>query len=205
MKNLVAIVFLLCLVCTIAPAQSPPHMQAGVTVQYGHYNLTDSNTGISATDDRSNIAIGAFFDAIYLRANIEYQSAISGTLAITGLGSADYPSGFSVSFINLKALGKYPFQLGTTTLWPAIGVRYSYPLSVKIGGVDLLADPNSDFADFYVCFGGGLDFATGPVVIGFSALYDYSLTPSQTKSTLFPGEKVSGFDLEIALNVGFAL
>jgi hypothetical protein len=204
MKNLVIMVFLFCLVCATAPAQSPLHMQAGVTVLYDHYNFTDSYHGISAMDDRGNIAIGAFFDAIYLRAILEYQRATSGTIQIAG-SSVDYPSGFSVSFINVLALAKYPFQLGSTTLWPAIGVRYSHPLTMTIGGVDALADPTTDVADSYVCLGGGLDLTSGRVVIGLSVLFDYSLTPSQTTNTLYPGEQVSGYDLEVALNVGLAL
>jgi hypothetical protein len=179
-------------------------MQAGFTLEYDKYNLTDSNAGISATDDRSNVVVGVFFDAVYIRAIAEYQRTLSGSVAVTGLGSADYPSGFSVSFVNLLALGKYPFQFGTTTLWPAIGVRYSHPLTMSIGGVDALQDPTTDVEDFYICFGGGIDFSLGTMVIGLSALYDYSLTPSQTTNTLAPGEDVSSFDFELALNIAFA-
>ncbi|HVP20162.1 MAG TPA: hypothetical protein VMU36_14335 [Spirochaetia bacterium] len=202
MKNLV-MAFLLCLVCAIAPAQAPLHMQAGITFLYDHYNFVDSNRGISASDDRGNLAFGAFFDAIYLRAIVEYQRAISGTIQIAG-SSIDYPSSFSISFINALALVKYPFQLGSTTIWPAVGMRYSHPLSYTIG-FDALADPTTAVADLYVSFGGGLDFTSGSVVFGLSALFDYNLTPSQTTNTLYPGEQVSSFDLELGLNVGVAL
>ncbi len=205
MKNLGVLVLLFCLVCSFVSAQSQPPMQAGFIFKYDHYNLTDSNSGISVTDDRGNLAVGVFFDAVYLRGVVEYQRAISGTISLTGYAPVDYPSGFSVSFINFQALGKYPFRLGTMFLWPAAGVRYSYPLSMTIGGVDALADPTTDVADFYICFGGGLDFGSSGVIFGISVLYDYSLTPGQTTNPLYPGESVSGYDLEIAMHVGFAL
>ena len=183
MKNLVLAVVLLCLIGPFASAQSPLRMQAGVTLGYDHYNLTDTLGALSATDDRSNFVIGGFIDAVYVRFIAEYQRASSGTVSIPGYGSADYPSGFSVTFLNLLALGKYPLRLGTTTLWPAIGVRYSHPLTMTIGGID---------------------FSLGTAVIGVSALYDYSLTPSQTTATLSPGEEVSAYDFEVALNIGFS-
>lgn len=204
MKNLVLAVVLLCLIGPFASAQSPLRMQAGVTLGYDHYNLTDTLGALSATDDRSNFVIGGFIDAVYVRFIAEYQRASSGTVSIPGYGSADYPSGLSVTFLNLLALGKYPLRLGTTTLWPGIGVRYSHPLTMTIGGIDVLQDPTTDVADFYICFGGGIDFSLGTAVIGVSALYDYSLTPSQTTATLSPGEEVSAYDFEVALNIGFS-
>ncbi|HVO37478.1 MAG TPA: hypothetical protein VMV03_00475 [Spirochaetia bacterium] len=204
MKTIIVPVFLLCMAC-VASAQPARRMQAGVTVQYDHYNFTDSNYGISATDDRGNLAFGVFFDAIYLRAAVQYQRTLSGTLAVAGYGSADYPTGFSISFLNLQVLGKYPLPLGSMTIWPAVGMRYSHPLTMQIGGVDYMSDPNIDVADLYVSFGGGIDFSSGSVIVGLFALYDYSLTPSQTKSPLYPGEQVSGFDLELGVSLGFAL
>lgn len=204
MKKIVVALFLAFLVCTSVFAQSP-RAQAGITLEYDHYNFTDSNAGISLTDDRGNLAIGVFIDAVYLRVIVEYQRAVSGTVALTGSGSSDYPSGFSVSFVNALALAKYPIQLGTTTLWPAIGVRYSYPLSMTAFGVDALADPTTDVADFYISLGGGIDFRTGGMIVGLSVLYDYSLTPSQTTNPLYPGETRSGYDFQVALNIGFPL
>jgi len=204
MKNLVLVVFLLCLIGAFASAQSPLRMQAGVTLGYDHYNLTDSIGVASATDDRNNLVIGGFLDAIYVRFIAEYQRAGSGTVAVTGYGSIDYPSGFSVTFLNLEALGKYPLRIGTATIWPAVGVRYSHPLTMTIGGVDALQDPTTDVADFYICLGGGIDFSVGTAVIGLSALYDYSLTPSQTTATPSPGENITAYDFEITLNVGFS-
>jgi hypothetical protein len=76
-------------------------------------------------------------------------------------------------------------------------------LSYTIDGIDYMTSPTLDVADFYICFGGGIDFRTGGVIVGFSALYDYNLTPSQTNIPLPPGEQVSGFDFQVALNVGF--
>ena len=203
MKHLFLAVFLLCLIVPLASAQSPLRMQAGVTLGYDHYNLTDSNSGLTATDDRGNFLVGGYLDAIYVRLIAEYEKAVSGTLAGPG-GSADYPSGFSVSFINVLALLKYPLRLGTTTLWPAAGVRYSHPLTMQIGGIDYLKDSTTDVADFYICVGGGLDFSVGTAVVGLSALYNYSLTPSQTNISLAPGEEVSAYDFEVALNIGFS-
>ena len=205
MKTIMGPVFLLCMACVVVSAQPARRMQAGVTVQYDHYNFTDSNSGISATDDRGNVAFGVFLDAIYLRAAVQYQRTLSGTLAVSGYGSAAYPSGFSISFVNFQVLAKYPFALGSVTFWPAVGMRYSHPLTMQIGGVDYLSDPNIDVADLYVSFGGGLDFSSGSTIIGIFALYDYSLTPSQTKNPLYPGEQVSGYDLEIGVSLGFAL
>lgn len=204
MKNSLAMGFLLFLMGSVVFA-TPPKMQAGVTALYDHYNYTVSQSGLSVSDDRHNAVFGVFFDAIYLRFIAEYQTMLSGAISAPGYGSTDYPSGFSVSFVNLLALGKYPIQLGTTTLWPAIGVRYSIPLTLTAWGTNALANPNTDVEDLYVCFGGGVDFAFGSVIVGLSALYDMSLTPNQTKTTPPPGISLSGFDLEVALNVGFPL
>jgi hypothetical protein len=205
MKALAILPALFFVVCIVAPVQSAPRMQAGVTLQYDHYNFTDSNYGVAASDDRGNVAVGVFLDAIYLRAAVQYQRTLSGTLSMTGYGSADYPSGFSIAFLNLQVLAKYPIQLGSLAIWPAIGVRYSHPLALQMGGVDYMSDPTVDVADLYVSAGGGIDFSSGSTIIGLFALYDYSLTPSQTKGPLYPGEQVSGYDLELGVSIGFAL
>ena len=120
MKNSLAMGFLLFLMGSVVFA-TPPKMQAGVTALYDHYNYTVSQSGLSVSDDRHNAVFGVFFDAIYLRFIAEYQTMLSGAISAPGYGSTDYPSGFSVSFVNLLALGKYPIQLGTTTLWPEPG------------------------------------------------------------------------------------
>ncbi len=203
MKKLIAVLLLACLACLGVSAQSP-HMQVGFTFEYDHYNFTDTLGGSTFTDDRGNLAIGVFLDAAYLRAIVEYQRAVSGTQTLTGYVPYTYDS-FDVSFINAIALLKYPFQFGTTTFWPAAGVRYSHPLSYTIGGVDYMSSSALSVADFYLCFGGGVDFRTGGVIVGFSALFDYNLTPSQTNLALPPGEQVWGSDFQVALNVGFPL
>lgn len=203
MKNLFMAGFFLLVMGAVAFA-SPQRMQVGVTGLYDHYNYTVSSSGVSFTDDRNNLVIGAFFDAIYARFIAEYQTMLSGTQSLAGI-SADYPSNSSISFVNLIALGKYPFQLGTTALWPAIGIRYSIPLTYTVSGTNYLSNSNADVADLYVCLGGGVDFALGSVIVGLSAFYDLSLTPNQTKTAPAAGISLTGFDLELSLNVGFAL
>jgi len=93
------------------------------------------------------------FDATYAEANIG--------LLFGGMKSEGSDTTIDVSYLTLGLLGKYPFDLGSFTLFPMLGIQLDFGLSMKYEGNDVIADSSAraDFMNrFWIKFGVGADF-----------------------------------------------
>jgi len=150
-------------------------------------------------------AFGAygFFDAKYVEASV---GLLFGTkkISIPGLGSMN----IDTKSLNLGLLGKYPFTLGEKiVLFPALGIEYDYVFSAKMG--DLSASDASDLSDFWIRFGGGLDFnLTEKLFLRGTLLFGIDLGSKAEKDLAdsfkpFNVEQNIGFGTKIQVAVGY--
>ena len=95
----------------------------------------------------------AFVDAKYVEASVgiganskSYSTSISYSSSSLGSGSSTNGSDAAVgTYLALSALGKYPFAIGSFTLFPLLGIEYDLNLSYKdSNGNDLKSAMTSD-------------------------------------------------------------
>jgi hypothetical protein len=170
--------------------------KAGITI----YNFNEDD----GTDDYGwniyNFIIGVYGDFKYIRIMADYEFSFRGEGYVDSAG-ADFSS-VDIGFFNLTLLAKNPFDLGSITIWPALGLRYSLVLSYIIEGTDFLAYSDEDLSDYYLVGGVGIDFYFDELILTLQAFYDYNLTPNPSTIEA-SGYSFSGSDIEISITFGF--
>jgi hypothetical protein len=133
---------------------------------FENQTITDSAgilfpAGTEVKTDMSYAAFGirGFLDFTYGLVSIGYRGAVSKMntkVSVMGISvSAD--SDFSISQLELRLLGKYPFSFGTFSVFPLVGIESSICLAGKSGTVDFNDKAKSGFSDFSLLFGVGSD------------------------------------------------
>ena len=103
-----------------------------------------------------------FFDAKYAEASF---GLFFGTIDVIPTGNAasmveTIDAKIDITVFTLGLLGKFPFNLGALTLFPAVGVEYNavHAAKYELPEMKVLFHP-SDFSNLWLKFGGGLDFS----------------------------------------------
>ncbi len=214
MKKLVAV---LLSVGMFAMSASALDMSAGGLVGFGlgSYNAKATASGVEIKSEESDtmINVGAYFDATYVMATVQYSMNTGmkqkGTMTIDGVGSDTQESSYSVSggALSFAVLGKYPFAVGSVSIAPLFGFEYTSLLSYKLEGNDATDSAKDYFNRLWLKGGVCADFNVGPVYIRPIATIGYGLENKYDKDAkdALSGTTVSITPLkyEFAVAVGY--
>ncbi|MBN2533944.1 MAG: hypothetical protein JXB88_13725 [Spirochaetales bacterium] len=174
----------------------------------------DNYSAFSNTD--TLFSAGAFVDAVYVRFSISYTMSLERTSRyriVSGgeeseSGTIESDIGYSWTMLDITLLGKYPFPLGSITLWPAAGILYSFTIEQDFDG-DGIGEDLSDMAlnDFYLSAGCGADIPLmSDILITFSAFFNLNLTPATLADYDVPDEQTwFGYQFIAFMSVGFKI
>jgi hypothetical protein len=187
-------------------AESPLYMGAGIKTGY-LLSMPGSEYEIMGTTTKEfqllhDIIAGAYFDADYVRIDIDFAIMLAGNQYTDG-DPVDFPSDNFISYINVTLLLKYPIKLGGVKLWPGVGARYAFCIGYTLGGTNYLESDDADLNDIYMSGGLGLDIPAGPLCITPSILFHYNITPNPLKEIPIPGILISWFDIEVGIGLAF--
>lgn len=101
-----------------------------------------------------SFGIHGFFDMTYAEASIAVNfGSLSYEYFLSDSSYAEEKKK-DITMIDFSLLGKYPFNLGKVTVFPLVGVGYTMVWSIEPNE----GDNASDFNQFSMLFGAGLDF-----------------------------------------------
>jgi hypothetical protein len=152
-----------------------------------------------------------FFDFVYGEASAAYKAAITQlNTSVTASGTSTSQSvPFSVSVINVRLIGKYPFHLGFLTLFPLIGVAGDFCLSGSLNNASFTNDDKSDLSPWRILAGLGGDFTiTQDLFVRIELTCAYDVTSEFATSyydSVGPYSNSSGWEVEIAAGIGFTI
>jgi hypothetical protein len=189
----------------------------GVAVDYQPFSQSISADPEKDTYRFQQLGAGAFVDGTYFLIGADFVFTIanpSGSVYYNGVkdpvDSADLTAamaGTKISFLDLTALGKYPFRLGAVTLAPAIGVSYMVNMALTQNGEDLKADMSKNdrnsMSDLFVVGGLIVSFSiTKSIFVGVNGLFGWNLTPKFWPDEL-GGTKYSGWKIKAGLSASY--
>jgi len=111
----------------------------------------------------------AFFDASYAEIGVGFTFA-SGKFVSKDpeYGKQEDDEEYSLMYLNLSLLGKYPIYLDGLSIWPAAGIEYALCISGEYDGRDLFMYNTrytiSDINQLWIKFGIGMDTPLNNVV-----------------------------------------
>jgi hypothetical protein len=151
---------------------------------------------------------GAYFDATFVRLEIDYMFN-AGKPALTSLGEnvedRYVPDNYWITRLDVLLLGKYPFDLGSVTVWPAAGAQYGIVLIINEDGDvtnDLAANPDLELNDFFLLAGVGVDYTVERWTLSPSLIFALDLTPSDLVGQP-PEYRYFRLDVRLTLCVGY--
>lgn len=214
MKKSLLVFALICL-ALVAFAQSLP-LSVGVGANFSPVFIIEKaellGVSDSATVSNSSFGAKAFFDAKYIELGLGI-AANSKTYSSNG-SSSDGEHG---TWLAISALGKYPIELGSATIFPIGGIEYGLNLSYKAAdGTDIKSDVQDagySLDQFWVKGGLGVDFAVSSnLYIRSEALVGYKFK-SKMESDLEDLMVASGLDsysittlkIDLSLAIGYKL
>lgn len=170
----------------------------GASISSTSWNLsiTAGGTTVSAKDAILPFGAKAFVDAKYVQVSVGYIMAVKATQSGTGITTTTYSN--NLSYLTFAALGKYPFDVGSFTLFPLLGAEYDFNIAHGSsdyfeGSNGLLASPSSaDYNQFWLKGGVGADISLGgKLYVRPEALYGFKLLNSD-ESNLVSALKSAG-------------
>lgn len=202
-------------------------VSAGIGASVGAFSSTSSasenigNVTLSSTQRNNQYPFGilAFVDATYLQLSFGYTMARGGTTDIYGSAYSTttldetVPLDLDTTYLSLTALAKYPFHVGTTVLFPLLGIEYDLNLTyTNSSGSSLtssLASPG-DANQLWIRAGGGLDIPFGHFYLRPELLLGYKIL-NQTERNWITSQLAAGaagasyvdLDLGLRLLAGF--
>ena len=154
MKKCLLIFVILALVATGAFAQFSLSVGGGVLFD-GSFNngIKIDASGFKGSAGWHNFSFGgfAFFDATYVEADISFAFGILKGYDrddLSGMKLGD-PTAIQLGF---TVLGKYPFELGSITLFPLLGINYNVVLNGWLDG-ESFNDSGQSAAEWLSQFG----------------------------------------------------
>lgn len=202
-KRLSVLFFLACAVSLYA---QDSRFSIGLKAGASLFCNDQSGSGLAAVD----FAGGAYFDLIYARLCVDYETALGGsTYDATSADTAFSQTSFS--FLNLSLVGKLPVNAGIFKLWPALGLRCQLPLSFTLSGNNLMGSEPLGVPEWYLLGGWGIDADLGGFSLTCQVLYAGLLFGNPLVVSLpFPltgtaDVHVSGSELEITFGIGIKL
>lgn len=208
MKKLYACI-LLTVSCTLsakAPLSirnKPVYAGGEVVLESLAYSVNDGAKN-DTTDSYPVMGLGAFYDMYYLRTGLHCTfNAGKGTV------HSDYNEidgdaiDYTLKFISIEILGKYPLNAKGIEAWPAVGIQYSANIEATDASGDDLDD--SKLSDLYLLLGAGFDYTVdSSIVLSPAALFGLNLTP-EPRSDVPETNDHSGYRFVIRIAVGFLL
>jgi hypothetical protein len=188
---------------------------AGVVVTYtpleGDYQTVLYN-GSTLTDNLTFELLGfkAFVDFTYVEASIGLDTSVGNlneSATYLGVsGSQNFP--WSVTILNIRLIGKYPFKLGSGALYPLVGLEKYFCLSGSESNVSFTSDEISDASPWWLMVGFGGDTNIAPkIYLRAETTVAYNLT-SERSSSYYTGttyQSSSGWEIQVAFGIGFFL
>ena len=151
-----------------------------------------------------------FLDFFYGVVSVGYRTAISKVSGkISALGSSmSSDVFFSISILEVRLLGKYPFRVGTMTVFPLLGLESTACFGGKVGTIDFLAQTRADYSDISLLADVGGDFPVSQqVFLRPGLIIGYVLT-SKRDNSYYAGVTYvgsSGWLIELGLGIGYTL
>lgn len=167
------------------------------------------------TDTANFVNLGGFFDYTYVEGSLSVAVQTPQQHFHLQSNSGIDPAGFDRDVdtqmidLDLRVLGKFPFDLGSVILFPLAGIEYSLNLSSK--SLDQTGYSQSELNDFFVDLGGGLDYRLNDkFYFRAEAIYSLNLTPTMQSfkdSAANNGQTYSdfGYRLNFVAAVGYNL
>lgn len=189
-------------------------------------NFIPSSGGMkSALDDNNyqvtesyfnNIGAGLFFDAVYVRVDVEYNMSLAGNVDIKrtyagGVEASVIPTNYgggTVSALSFDVLGKLPIDIGIGSLWIGAGFGYRMYLAMDYDGdgTDDLSTTFNGMNDIYALIGGGLNLNFGTAIYLIpSFTFGYNLMPKMNKAVESPANTYSYWLYEYKYNVALGI
>jgi hypothetical protein len=117
---------------------------------------------------------------------------------------------WSLTEITVRLIGKYPFNLGSFTLFPLAGIEKEFCLGGSSGGVAFTSDQTIDVSPWYLVAGVGGDVKITPRIYARAELTAaYNLTsefaPSFYSAQSAIYQSSTGWEIELAAGIGFLL
>jgi hypothetical protein len=199
MKRILTILFIL----SISVSAFALDFSAGIGASAG-YNwepMSASGSGTTSTITQSYVPLSfrAFIDATYLEASVGYRMANGASLKTeaTGFTTTTTTTSNKQDWVSIGALFKYPFDLGSFTLFPIVGIEYDLNLSFKdSSGSDLkasmTADQKANLDQFWIKAGIGADLSFGGFYIRPEVLIGYKLLSKAENDALAAMKAIPG-------------
>lgn len=175
-------------------------------------NQTVTTSGLEAENDYSYSAMAAraFVDFTYGIVSVGYRASTSDLTTkgkLEGIDVGSTKDTLDAALVEVRALVKYPINVGFCTLTPMGGLEYTSVLVLKIDGVDMDSTTKNDWSDFCILGGVGAEFDAGQLFIRPSFTVGFNLT-SKRNSDYYSGvdyKSSSGFEYEVAVSIGYWL
>ncbi len=126
---------------------------------------TDGVDTLSSKESLTEFKFSGFADLTYAQFQIGYSSIVSGEVEIEypGVGTATGDFEGTLTYLTFGAFGKYPYKLGSLTVFPLLGLEYKLNLAAEdADGNDLKKDATSkeksDLNELWIKAGAGADF-----------------------------------------------
>jgi outer membrane protein W len=142
---------------------------------YAAFNFNTDNLGSA-----NGFGIGMFLDVTYVEISLDF---IFGSVKTSHLYSNSwYDAAMKTTHFGFTLLGKYPFAVGSLTVFPLLGIDYQIFLSGKansaVHSVDYTMTYGREemFDDFSIAIGAGLDYKlTGALYLRGEFLLNFKL------------------------------
>ncbi|MCL2265892.1 MAG: outer membrane beta-barrel protein [Treponema sp.] len=208
MKKLLAVLFLAALVAGGAFAQLPPMSAGGGVILDMSFGNGVKNGHLGYKSQNQNVSFGgfAFFDITYAEVSIDF--AYGSTTNSPLLGSNVETKG-NVMQLGISALGKYPIEIGSFTLFPLVGVEYNMVLSGKFHNYkkDIPNTKAMDFSQFGILAGAGVNYPImrnlyirGEVLVNIRFASKFN----KDYADIVDGKTTLGFGPRVKVGVGYS-
>jgi hypothetical protein len=214
MKKLVVSVLLILCATTVFSQNVVLSAGGGVsfTPLIGDYQKLKSGSSSGTIDGTmSAFGIKGFFDATYAVASLGWYTNVSNVKVRISSGGTTIETDFaaSISFLEFRLLGKYPFSISGISVFPLLGLQFTPCLGGKFDNVEMTSDDKANYSDWTLLFGVGADFkATDKIFVRPLFLIGYVLTTKNNDASydLFAPYKYdssSGWIFELGVSVGY--
>ena len=216
-RMLVLCVFLIPVFSAFA---EPIKVSAGLLVSWvpleGDYQ-TINVSGSTLTDNSTFEALGleAFLDFTYEEVSIGINGAVTqlnDTQTYQG-ATTSVNSPFSITDIDIRLIGKYPFDFGSFTLFPLAGLEKYFCLRGSLNNVSYTSDQISDSSPWLLTAGVGVDVTVADKLYVRQELTgSYNLTSRRSTSyyqSFGSGsgsfQSSSGWEIQFSVGLGLLL
>ncbi len=176
----------------------------------GDYQTVTIGQTVNVNYTFETLGVRAFVDLTYVEASVGFRAAVTQlntsvtVLGVTGSTNQD----FSDDLLDIRLIGKYPFNLGSFTLFPLAGLVKDFCLSGSVAGIAFSSDSISDSSPWYLEAGVGADVNVAQKLYLRAELSGaYNIT-SKRSASFYTGstyQSSSGWQIQFAAGIGYSL